>query len=135
MITISKAYSFDSAHQLWRDDWSRDKNVEVFGKCSTVHGHTYRLEVYISGDVDPASGMVLNYFLLDETVKPLVERLDHKFLNDIFNNLTTSENMVADIAEWVNTALAQRYALSVSQVTLQETPKTKAVWVPERTHL
>lgn len=129
MITISKAYQFDAAHQLVRTDWSPQKNQEVFGKCYREHGHTYRLEVYIGGDVDPVTGMILNYFLLDACVKPIVDKLDHVHLNWIFDTLTTAENMVGIIATWIQDELRARYDnVFLTQVTLQETPKTKAVW-------
>lgn len=129
MITISKAYSFDSAHQLVRPDWSQEKNQEVFGKCYNEHGHTYRLEVEVSGDIDPVTGMILNYFLLDKIVKPIVEQLDHKHLNFIFKEITTAENMVGEIAGWIDSDLAERYDnIFLRKVTLQETPKTRAVW-------
>lgn len=131
MIVISKAYSFDSAHRLQNPDWSDEKNDEIFGKCSRIHGHTYTLEVSVTGPVDPLNGMILNYFILDMVVKPIVERLDHQFLNTIFSFLTTAENMVVGIAQWVEVELIQRYDdVRLAQVTLQETPKTKAVWRP-----
>lgn len=134
MITISKSYSFDAAHQLYRNDWTEEQNDRVFGKCARLHGHTYTMEVELTGDVDPVSGMILNYFLLDQIVKPLVEHsLDHQFLNELFDkadvDLTTAENMVGQIAKWIKRDLAVRYDnIFVRKVTLQETPKTKAVW-------
>ena len=130
MITISKSYSFDSAHQLWDDVQPPEWNHNIFGKCAREHGHTYTLEVEVTGDIDPVSGMILNYFLLDMVVKPIVERLDHHNLNDIFAPaLTTAENMVGIIASWVQLELGARYDdIFVRKVTLQETPKTKAVW-------
>lgn len=131
-ITISKAYSFDAAHQLKNSGWTKKENEEVFGKCAALHGHTYRLEVAVRGDIDPVTGMILNYFLLDKIVKPIVEQVDHKNLNDVFvDHLTTAEEMVKTIALWVQTDLEGRYDnIHVAQVTLQETPKTKAVWRP-----
>lgn len=129
MLAISKQWSFDSAHQLWRVDWTEEQNDTVFGKCSRLHGHTYLLEVAVTGDVDPVSGMILNYFLLDAVVKPIIERLDHQNLNEIFDGLTTAENMVSRIALLVQDELAARYDnIFVAQVTLQETPKTRAIW-------
>lgn len=130
-ITISKSWSFDSSHQLYRNEKSVAWNTEMFGKCARSHGHTYTLEVAVGGDIDPVSGMILNYFLLDAVVKPIVERLDHYNLNEVFDGLTTAENMVGRIATLVIDELAARYDnIFVRQVTLQETPKTKAVWRP-----
>ncbi len=137
MISISKSYSFDAAHQLWRDEWDEGLNTEVFGKCARPHGHTYTLDVTIQGRVDPETGMILNYFDLDKIVKPLVdEEFDHRDLNKVFRDtLTTAENMVAEIADSIDNILINRYPDSdfvLVKVSLSETPKTTAVWFRSR---
>ena len=137
MISISKSYSFDAAHQLYRNDWDEGMNLDVFGKCARLHGHTYTLEVTVEGKVDPETGMILNYFDLDKVVKPIVDHdLDHKDLNKVFvGMLTTAENMVADIANNLDLILNDRYPDSnfyLVKVSLSETPKTTAVWARER---
>jgi 6-pyruvoyltetrahydropterin/6-carboxytetrahydropterin synthase len=140
--TISKSYSFDAAHQLWRPEWSDPKNYAVFGKCANIHGHTYTLDVTVEGEVDPDTGMVINYFELDAVVKPYVysfdkmgvaHGLDHNFLNIFFGRmLTTSENMVAKIGQDLVALWDQAFSIAIDAsivlVSLAETPKTAAVW-------
>ncbi len=129
MIVIGKTYSFDSAHQLYREDWSQEDNEKVFGKCASLHGHTYTLKVEVSSPLDPDTEMVINYFDLDRIVKPIVAELDHKFLNDIFPHvLTTSESMVQEIGQWLESV--EELETILYAVTLQETPKTFARWTP-----
>lgn len=133
MISISKSYSFDAAHTLLNRDWSQAKNDMVFGKCARPHGHTYTLDVTIEGRVDPETGMILNYFALDDIVKPIVDGdLDHRDLNKVFlDMLTTAENMVAEIADQLDLILQNRYPhkeWELVMVSLSETPKTTAVW-------
>ena len=128
MISISKKWTFDSAHQLHLDDCSAEENKARFGKCNRPHGHTYTLEVAVRGRVHDDTGMVLNYFELDKIVKPLVERLDHQDLNQIFEFLTTSENMVVTIGQIIHDALPN--GIDIHYVTLSETPKTTATWQP-----
>lgn len=131
MITISKQYSFDAAHQLYDHNESEEWNQNTFGKCAQLHGHTYNLEVEVTGNVSEDTGMVLNYFDLDEIVKPIVESLDHKNLNDVFSGLTTAERMVAEIATQIRKAILAKFPdiwIELTKITLQETPKTKAVW-------
>lgn len=128
MITISKAYTFDSAHVLWDPDRSEQENEQVFGKCSRVHGHTYMLDVTVEGEVNERTGMILNYFDLDKIVKPIVDRLDHRMLNDIFDDLTTTENMVNRIAILIQDELLRFPDIKLNMVALQETPRTSAVW-------
>lgn len=133
MIYISKQYSFDSTHQLRRYDWDQQKNWDVFGKCSRQHGHTYYLEVMVGGALNLETGMIINYFDLDKIVKPIVDdRLDHINLNLLFPKmLTTAENLVEQIANWLLKEIDLRYdTVSVERVTLQETLKTKAIWTP-----
>ena len=131
MIRISKKYSFDSAHQLHRADWTPEKNKQVFGKCNRLHGHTYTLEVEVEGPTDLLTGMVLNYFELDGIMKPLVEHFDHKMLNEIFPSfLTTSENMVMAIATEIQSNFVS-VPYYLHRVTLSETPKTTATGIAD----
>ena len=137
MISISKQYSFDAAHQLWRNDWDEGMNLDIFGKCARPHGHTYTLDVTVEGKVDFETGMILNYFDLDKVVKPLVDgEFDHRDLNKVFKGiLTTAENMVAEIAEQIDLILESQYPASefvLVMVSLSETPKTTAVWSRSR---
>ena len=130
MISISKSYSFDSAHRLDLNTCTVKENDAMFGKCNRLHGHTYKLTVEITGEVDPTTGMVLNYFTLDEIVKPYVDDvLDHQYLNDVFPGmLTTAENMVIAIGEKLVSKLPHNVRLA--SIMLQETPKTMAQWSP-----
>jgi len=127
-IWISKAWSFDAAHRLYVDEWPLDKNDRVFGKCTRPHGHTYNLDVTVTGPV--VDGMILNYFDLDKIVRPIIDRLDHYDLNVIFTGmLTTAENLVERIAFLVIDEMSMRFdTIHVAQVVLKETPKTRAVW-------
>lgn len=139
MITISKQYSFDSAHRLHNPVFDWAANAEMFGKCNSLHGHTYTLTVEIEGPVATSTGMILNYFVLDTIVKPYVDGiLDHHDLNEIFvGELTTSENMVGFIAKYLRNIMIERKQdgllsedVNLYSVTLQETPKTTARWTP-----
>jgi len=131
MISISKQYSFDAAHQLINNELTDEGNQVCFGKCFRKHGHTYTLTVEIAGLVNPPTGMILNYFNLDGIVKRYVDSvLDHQDLNDLFPDmLTTAENMVKIIAQEIGDALWEIYpAIELVSVTLSETPKTTAKW-------
>ena len=77
--------------------------------------------------------MILNYYTLNKIVSPIIDRLDHceGTLNAVFApELTTAENMISTIAGWIQSDLAARYDdIFLVQLILQETPKTKAVWL------
>jgi len=70
-MTISKRYTFEAAHRLPRHP----------GKCKHLHGHSYELEVRIRGQVSLDTGFVLDYGELSRILKPVVECLDHEYLN------------------------------------------------------
>ncbi len=84
MIYITRKESFSAAHKLSRPDWSDEKNMEVFGKCSNPnwHGHNYTLWVTVKGEVNSETGFVVNLSDVSEIIKKyLLEKVDHKNLN------------------------------------------------------
>lgn len=84
MIYITRKEHFNAAHKLFRPDWSEEKNMEVFGKCSNPnwHGHNYDLYVTVKGEPDPNTGFVYDLKQLSEIIKKYVtDKLDHKNIN------------------------------------------------------
>jgi 6-pyruvoyltetrahydropterin/6-carboxytetrahydropterin synthase len=83
-VTISRKAHFNSAHRLYRKDWTFEKNDAVFGKCNNpnYHGHNYELIVGVTGHIDPETGYVMDVKILSDLIKEEVEnRFDHKNLN------------------------------------------------------
>jgi 6-pyruvoyltetrahydropterin/6-carboxytetrahydropterin synthase len=102
-VSVTRRATFAAAHVLRRDDWSDEHNREVFGGCAGDHGHNYVLEVTIAGQVDPATGMILNLKELDRIVRArIVDKVDHKHLNrdvDFLRDvIPTAENLA--VAFW-----------------------------------
>ena len=62
MILITRRERFNAAHRLYREDWSVEKNTDIFGKCSNPHwhGHNYELFVTIKGEINPETGFVID---------------------------------------------------------------------------
>jgi 6-pyruvoyltetrahydropterin/6-carboxytetrahydropterin synthase len=89
-VQIRKLFRFEAAHVLPHHP----------GKCSRLHGHSYRLEVAVSGPLavsGPSQGMVVDFDELSAIVKPrIIERLDHSSLNDVLPNPTAEH-----IALWI----------------------------------
>lgn len=78
VTTITKYFEFEACHRLYKDQCD-------FGKCQNYHGHSYKLQVHISGAVDK-DGMVMNFSHLKKIVKDcIINRMDHSDLNDSFN--------------------------------------------------
>ena len=83
-IYITRRETFNAAHKLWREDWSEQKNWEVFGKCSNHnwHGHNFELFVTVKGLPNPETGFVINLKDLSVLLKEqVIEELDHRNLN------------------------------------------------------
>ena len=84
--TLTRAVEFPAGHRYYRPDWDAARNDAVFGKCarSPGHGHSYRVEVTVSGKIDPETGMVADLVALDRALaEAILEPMDHAFLNDL----------------------------------------------------
>ena len=96
---FGRRYMISASHRLHSDALSADENRVAFGKCNNPmgHGHNYFIEVLVGGDVDPATGMVMNLVDVDRIVRQTVlDRFDHANLNydPLFVNLVpTTENL------------------------------------------
>jgi len=103
-IALGRRYRFAASHRLHTAKLSEEENARVFGKCANPygHGHNYVLEISVSGDVDPATGMITNLAELDPFVeREVIEVFDHHSLNEdvaAFRNVVpTTENLCIEI--------------------------------------
>ncbi len=124
MLSITKEFQFSAAHRLCSDTLSAEENRNTYGKCADLHGHTYRLQITISGPVKE-DGMIINFCQLKQLVQEkILSRYDHAFLNDLDEYATlptTAENMVAHIYRVLDGVLLQK-DLVLQSVVLYETP-------------
>jgi 6-pyruvoyltetrahydropterin/6-carboxytetrahydropterin synthase len=84
MLYITRKERFNAAHKLYREEWSNEKNMEVFGKCSNPnwHGHNYDLFVTVKGPVQPETGFVIDLKFLSNLIKErVIDKLDHMNIN------------------------------------------------------
>jgi 6-pyruvoyltetrahydropterin/6-carboxytetrahydropterin synthase len=103
-IELGRRYRFAASHRLHTEKLSEEENVRVFGKCANPygHGHNYLLEVRVSGEVDPATGMIANLADLDSFVeREVIEVFDRHSLNEdvaVFRDVVpTTENLCIEI--------------------------------------
>lgn len=133
MLTITRTFHFCAGHRLFRPEWSDERNREVFGPCSNPagHGHNYTLEVSVSGEVDPETGMIMNLRELKETVgEQVIKDVDHKSLNvDVpwmRGVIPTTERFADGIWARLVSVLAQKAPrVRLEQIVLHETPNNK----------
>lgn len=101
-MRVTKRLEFCAAHRYARPDWSDAENRRVFGRAAGLHGHNYRLEVTVEGEMSPDTGMVMDLKALKDLVTATVlDRLDHKNLNldvaELHGQLPTPERVAVVI--------------------------------------
>jgi 6-pyruvoyltetrahydropterin/6-carboxytetrahydropterin synthase len=109
-IELGRRYRFSASHRLHTPLLSEEENCRVFGKCNNPHGHghNYVVEAGMSGDVDPATGMIANLADLDAFVeRQVLEEFDHKSLNEdvpaFRGKVPTTENLCIEIFQRLKT--------------------------------
>lgn len=112
MIRLSRKIHFNAGRNLWRPEWSAQKNLAVYGDESPHgYGHNYELEVAVEGDADPATGMVVNLTELDRILREEVDRpLDHRNLNRDVPEFAEIPPTAENLAAWIWRRVAARIA-------------------------
>jgi 6-pyruvoyltetrahydropterin/6-carboxytetrahydropterin synthase len=106
LMTITQAFTFEAAHHL--------PHVPETHRCRRLHGHSYRVELRLAGEVDAFSGFVVDFFDVEKVFQPLLERLDHHLLNEIEGlENPTAENIALWIYQRVKPALPQLEAVKI----------------------
>lgn len=119
---------FSAAHRLAHPHLSSEENFQIYGKCARPngHGHNYHLEVTVKGEIDPRTGMIVDFVALEQLIKDnVLEPLDHTFLNkDIpyFEKVVpTAENIAVYISNILRSPI-QNIGAHLYKVKLIESP-------------
>jgi 6-pyruvoyltetrahydropterin/6-carboxytetrahydropterin synthase len=121
---LTRRYLFSASHRLHSDAMSAEENRSIYGKCNNPHGHghNYRLEVTVSGQVDPSTGMVCNLVDLDGFVeREVLSRYDLENLNtlqEFAKSVPTTENLCVEIFEILQRGFSQAH---LERVRIEET--------------
>lgn len=116
IVELKKEFRFEAAHRLPR--------VPPGHKCSRVHGHSYKIELYVRGPVNRETGWLVDYAVLDDAWAVLHDRLDHRMLNDV----PGLENSTCEVlAAYIWEALRPAVPL-LSAVTVWETPDASCTY-------
>jgi len=126
-VAVYRKEHFNAAHRLNNPDWDEATNQQVFGKCNNphFHGHNYEIIIKIVGEVDPATGYVIDLKVLgDLTKKYVLNKFDHKNLNEDteeFKNLNPSaENIAIVIYDLLRDKIDPKFYM---QIRLYETER------------
>ena len=115
-MEIYKSFTIEAAHRL--------PNLPDDHKCSRLHGHSFTIEVHVSGGVDETTGWVMDFADISGKIKPVFECLDHRYLNEIEGlENPTSENL----AKWLWHKLKSQLPL-LSSIVVKETCTSGCVY-------
>ena len=117
-VLVGRRETFNAAHQLYDPGLSGEENRRLFGKCMNLHGHNYVLEVVVAGEVDQASGYVLDLKVLSDIMNGQVIRdVDHRNLNTdvpwLSGRIPTAENLAVTFWERIQPELPEGLLRSV----------------------
>jgi 6-pyruvoyltetrahydropterin/6-carboxytetrahydropterin synthase len=121
---LSRRYLFSASHRLHSEAMSDEENHATYGKCNNPygHGHNYIVQVTVSGQVDPKTGMICDLVDLDTFMeREVLSRFDHENLNTLqeFNQkVPTTENLCVQIYEIVHRGFQKAH---LERVRLEET--------------
>jgi len=111
-VLVSRRESFNAAHQLCDPRLSDEENQRIFGKCANVHGHNYVLEVVVAGQIDSATGYVLDLKQLSDIIsRRVIQDVDHRNLNTdvpwLEGQIPTAENLAVAFWERIRSELPE----------------------------
>ena len=121
---LTKIFHFNAAHQYGHSDWTDEKNWEVFGPDSKIHGHNYTLEVMVTGNIVEDTGFLVDLGHLKKIVKKnVIDILDHSLFDvevEWFRDRQpSSENLVIFIWNQIQSELK---GAKLHRIRLHETP-------------
>lgn len=125
MFYFSERFEFAATHKLWNEQFSKRKNLEVFGNCAnpTGHGHNYIIEVTIKRPVDGNDFCVGDFEKIVDA--ELIKLVDHKNLNTDVDEFKKTNPTVENIAAFAWNKLADKFSeVQLHCVTVWETDKT-----------
>ena len=127
MIYLTRRERFCAAHRMFRQEWTDEENLRVFGKCSNPnwHGHNYILWVTIKGEPSEEYGFIMNINILKELIlEKVITKIDHKNINSevgfMKGKIATTENLAVAIWNELKPAVEKKGA-SLYCVKIEET--------------
>jgi 6-pyruvoyltetrahydropterin/6-carboxytetrahydropterin synthase len=115
-VDLIKSFQFEAAHLL--------PHLPKSHKCRRLHGHSFKVELVVAGDCDPKQGWLMDYADIAAAFKPIWDKLDHRYLNEIRG----LENPTSEIlAAWIWRRLKPRLPL-LREVVVAETCQSRCVY-------
>jgi len=125
MPFITKQFKFCAAHKYWNDNWTDEKNKEIFEDDIKIHGHNYELDITIAGKPSKESGFIVNISELKKNVdEHVINILDHSQIQEDIewfkSRQPSTENLVIFIWNQLNPHIGNK--MKLYKIKLRETP-------------
>jgi len=138
--TLSRVYEFSSAHRLHSPSLNDEQNLQIYDQCNNLHGHghDYKLEVSVTGEPDEQTGMIFALQRMDDLVRQVLDRLDHRHLDkevEYFkNHISTGEVIIQYLWIELNKLFPQNmlYHLKLWETSNNYFEIGKEVWLEEK---
>jgi len=138
MIYITRKEHFNAAHRMYREEWSEEKNKEVFGKCANPnwHGHNYDLFVTIKGEIKFATGYLMDLKDLKVIINDyVIEKVDHSNINKdvdfMAGKMASTELLCIEIFNQLKAPIEENEGVYLHSVKLYETENNFAEYFGE----
>lgn len=115
-ITLCKDFTFEAAQAL--------PNFPEGHKCRGIHGHSFLVTISVKGVVDPSNGIFYDHARISEAMRPLIQQLDHSYLNEIPGLENPTIEMMA---QWFWTQLASQLP-GLCEIVIHETPRARCIY-------
>ena len=115
-IILSKDFEFDAAQAL--------SQFPVGHKCRNLHGHGFKVTISVRGTVDEATGLLYDHAVISDTMKPILEQLDHVYLNDVVG---LENPTIENISRWIWERLVDKLP-GLYEIVLHETPRARSIY-------
>ena len=113
---LSKDFYFESAQTLTK--------VPPGHKCGALHGHSFKLEITVEGEVSPEMGWIYDHAEISRAVEPILELVDHKYLNEVPGLENPTIEMMA---AWFWKQLLPKLP-ELAEITIHETPTARCIY-------
>jgi 6-pyruvoyltetrahydropterin/6-carboxytetrahydropterin synthase len=127
MLYLTRRERFSAAHRMFREDWTDEMNLKIFGKCSNPnwHGHNYVLWVTVKGELTGEHGFVMNINILKKIISDkIINKLDHKNINlevdFMTGKIATTENLAVAIWNELKPSV-EKEGVSLHCIKIEET--------------
>lgn len=127
-LILKRRETFSASHRLYNPELSDAENERLYTKCSRNHGHNYVLYVSVTGDINPETGMIIEFEEMKQVISQIIQKVDHQYLNDLpeFKACsTTVENFSRIIWGWLESAFPVN--IIIEEIELYETEKNSVI--------